>query len=52
MRLKLKSTVLPFYLVDQVVLQFNSQYYKIPDPTGKICELTRGSMERGVWMRC
>ncbi|BAO91585.1 HesA/MoeB/ThiF family protein [Caballeronia cordobensis] len=42
MRLKLKSTVLPFYLVDQVVLQFNSQYYKIPDPTGKISELTRG----------
>ena len=41
MRLKLKSTVLPFHLDNQVVLQFNSQYYKIPDPTGKISELTR-----------
>jgi molybdopterin/thiamine biosynthesis adenylyltransferase len=41
MRLKLKSTVLPFYLGDKVVLQFNSQYYKIPDPTGKISALTR-----------
>lgn len=40
LKLKLKPTVLPFHLDGQVVLQFNGQYYRIPDPTGRVWEMT------------
>lgn len=42
MKLQLKTTVVPFKLADQVVLQFNGQYAKLPDPTGAMWTLTRG----------
>lgn len=40
MNLCLKPTVIPFKLEGQVVLQFNGQYAKIPDPYGAIWEFT------------
>ncbi|MDY2565589.1 ThiF family adenylyltransferase [Pseudomonas syringae] len=40
MNLCLKPTVIPFKLDGQVVLRFNGQYAKIPDPHGAIWALT------------
>lgn len=40
MKLRLKPTVLPFRLPDQVVLQFNGHYAKLPDPDGAMWLLT------------
>ncbi|MNM49385.1 Molybdopterin-synthase adenylyltransferase [compost metagenome] len=39
MKLCLKPTIIPFKLEGQVVLRFNGQYAKIPDPHGAIWEL-------------
>lgn len=38
MKLCLKPTIIPFKLEGQVVLRFNGQYAKIPDPYGAIWE--------------
>ncbi|MFJ5239850.1 ThiF family adenylyltransferase [Pseudomonas neuropathica] len=40
MKLCLKPTIIPFKLEGQVVLRFNGQYAKIPDPHGAIWEFT------------
>ncbi|WP_151637095.1 HesA/MoeB/ThiF family protein [Noviherbaspirillum aerium] len=40
MKLRLKPTVIPYRLSEQVVLQFNGQYAKLPDPDGAIWLLT------------
>lgn len=41
MKLQLKPTILSYQLPEQVVLQFNGQYAKIPDPDGAIWALTQ-----------
>ncbi|AZD53964.1 HesA/MoeB/ThiF family protein [Pseudomonas chlororaphis subsp. aurantiaca] len=40
MKLCLKPTIIPFKLEGQVVLRFNGQYAKIPDPHGAIWDFT------------
>lgn len=40
MKLRLKPTVIPYRLPEQVVLQFNGHYAKLPDPDGVMWLLT------------
>ena len=40
MKLRLKPTIIPYRLPDQVVLRFNGQYAKIPDTEGAIWTMT------------
>lgn len=40
MKLRLKPTVIPYRLPEQVVLQFNGHYAKLPDPDGTMWLLT------------
>ncbi|EUB87091.1 HesA/MoeB/ThiF family protein [Pseudomonas sp. GM30] len=41
MKLSLKPTIIPFKLDGQVVLRFNGQYAKIPDPHGAVWAFVR-----------
>ncbi|RQP34184.1 HesA/MoeB/ThiF family protein [Burkholderia ubonensis] len=41
MKLTLKPTIIPYQLNGQVVLQFNGQYAKIPDPHGAVWHLVK-----------